>query len=129
MTSMRRRYVASTSSRRHVPAGNLPPPPPPKILNLGPPNFLNLPTPMQVSQFLDFFSVKSVQRQRVTCTAAIAIVRETRHPSAGKWIWYTLRQTRKGTRSEGIQTTLVTIVGRNWRRRWICSSISSHGRT
>ena len=33
MTSMRRRYVASTSLRRHVPAGNLappcPPPPPP----------------------------------------------------------------------------------------------------
>ena len=34
MTSMRRRYVASTSLRRHVPAGNLaplgPPPPPPQ---------------------------------------------------------------------------------------------------
>ena len=33
MTSMRRRYVASTSLRRHVPAGNwaplAPPPPPP----------------------------------------------------------------------------------------------------
>ena len=41
MTSMRRRYVASTSVRRHVPAGNLAPPP------LGiPPNILNLPTPM-----------------------------------------------------------------------------------
>ena len=26
MTSMRRRYVASTSLRRHVPAGNLAPP-------------------------------------------------------------------------------------------------------
>ena len=26
MTSKRRRYVASTSLRRHVPAGNLPPP-------------------------------------------------------------------------------------------------------
>ena len=39
MTSMRRRYVASTSLRRHVPAGNLPPPP-------WPPNILNLPTPM-----------------------------------------------------------------------------------
>ena len=36
---MRRRYVASTSLRRHVPAGNLPPPP-------WPPNILNLPTPM-----------------------------------------------------------------------------------
>ena len=47
MTSMRRRYVASTSLRRHVPAGNLAPPwPPPNILNLGPPNILNLPTPM-----------------------------------------------------------------------------------
>ena len=29
MTSMRRRYVASTSLRRHVPAGNLPPLAPP----------------------------------------------------------------------------------------------------
>ena len=46
MTSMRRRYVASTSLRRHVPAGNLDPLGPPKILNLGPPNILNLPTPM-----------------------------------------------------------------------------------
>ena len=48
MTSMRRRYVASTSVRRHVPAGNLTPlaPHPPNILNLGPPNILNLPTPM-----------------------------------------------------------------------------------
>ena len=36
MMSMRRRYVASTSLRRHVPAGNLPPP---NILNLGPPIF------------------------------------------------------------------------------------------
>ena len=52
MTSMRRRYVASKSFRRHVPAWNLPPPPlgPPKILNLAPPpppppNILNLPTP------------------------------------------------------------------------------------
>ena len=46
MTSMRR-YVASTSLRRHVPAGNLAPLGPPNILNLGPPNILNLPTPMQ----------------------------------------------------------------------------------
>ena len=38
MTSMRRCYVASTSFRRHVPAGNLAP--------LGPPNILNLPTPV-----------------------------------------------------------------------------------
>ena len=30
MTSMRRRYVASTSLRRHVPAGNLAPPWPPQ---------------------------------------------------------------------------------------------------
>ena len=39
MTSMRRHYVASTSLRRHVVAGNLPPPlgPPPNILNLAPP--------------------------------------------------------------------------------------------
>ena len=39
MTSMRRHYVALTSLRRHVPAGNLAPPPPgpPKILNLAPP--------------------------------------------------------------------------------------------
>ena len=57
MTSMRRRYVASTSLRRHVPAGNLaplaPPPPPqcskpcsPPYFKLWPPNILNLPTPM-----------------------------------------------------------------------------------
>ena len=34
MTSMWRRYVASTSLRRHVRAGNLPPPPlpPPPVL-------------------------------------------------------------------------------------------------
>ena len=51
MTSMRRRYVASTSLRRHVPATNLPPPPKKKkILNLGPPNILNFPTPMQQMQ-------------------------------------------------------------------------------
>ena len=60
MTSMRRRYVASTSLGRHVSAGNLPPPWPPSILNPAPPprpppppppppppNILNLPTPMQ----------------------------------------------------------------------------------
>ena len=56
MTSMRRRYVDSTSLRRHVPVGSLAPPwPPPNILNLAPPpppppppppNILNLPTPM-----------------------------------------------------------------------------------
>ena len=43
MMSMRRRYVASTSLQRHVPAGNLPPP---NILNLGPPNILNLGPPI-----------------------------------------------------------------------------------
>ena len=46
MTSMRR-YVASTSLRRHVPVGNLAPPcppPPPNILNLAPP------TPPQYSK-------------------------------------------------------------------------------
>ena len=32
MTSMRRRYVASTSLQRHVPTGNLAPPPSPPIL-------------------------------------------------------------------------------------------------
>ena len=50
VTSMRRRYVASTSLRRRVPAGYLPPPPcPPNILNLGPPpNILTLPTPMKL---------------------------------------------------------------------------------
>ena len=37
MTSMRRRYVASMSLRRHVPAGNLAPLAPPNILNLAPP--------------------------------------------------------------------------------------------
>ena len=39
---MRRRFVASTSVRRHVHAGNLPPPPifwPPNILNLPPPQY------------------------------------------------------------------------------------------
>ena len=46
---MRRRYVASTSVGRHVPAGNLAPlapPPPPNILILGLPNIPNLPTPI-----------------------------------------------------------------------------------
>ena len=37
MTSMRRRYVVSTSVRRHVPAGNLAPLGVPDILNLAPP--------------------------------------------------------------------------------------------
>ena len=50
MMSMRRRYVASTSLQRHVPAGNLAPP---NILNLAPPppppNILNLPTPMIIT--------------------------------------------------------------------------------
>ena len=55
MTLMRRHYVASTSVRRHVPAGNLPPPLPPYILNLAPPppNILNLPTTIQLSDVLD----------------------------------------------------------------------------
>ena len=55
MTSMRRRCVAWTPVRRHVPAENLPPPLGPQyssILNLAPPppppNILNLPTPMCV---------------------------------------------------------------------------------
>ena len=48
MTSMRRNDVASTSFRRHVPAGSLPPPWPPNILDLGPPNILNLLTPMKI---------------------------------------------------------------------------------
>ena len=39
MTSMRRNDVASTSLRRHVPAGSLAPPWPPNILNLAPPIF------------------------------------------------------------------------------------------
>ena len=52
MTSMRRHYVASTSLRRHVPAGNLAPPPwPPQYSKPCPPppplNILNLPTPMK----------------------------------------------------------------------------------
>ena len=52
MTSMRRHYVASTSLRRHVPAGNLAPPlGSPNILNLGPPNILNLPTPMEPRRY------------------------------------------------------------------------------
>ena len=37
MTSMRRRYVALTSLRRHVPAGNVSPLGPLNILNLAPP--------------------------------------------------------------------------------------------
>ena len=40
MTSMRRHYVASTSLRRHVPAGNLPPPPwPPQYSKPWPPQY------------------------------------------------------------------------------------------
>ena len=35
MTSMRRRYVASTSLRRHVPAGSLAPPCPPPFVKPG----------------------------------------------------------------------------------------------
>ena len=60
MTSMRRRYVASTSFRRRVPAGNLPPPP--QILNLGPPpNILNLPTPMNIeSEDMDIDSSTAI---------------------------------------------------------------------
>ena len=46
MMSMRRRYVASTSLRRHVPAGNLAPPLAPQNSKPWPPNTLNLPTPM-----------------------------------------------------------------------------------
>ena len=53
--SWRRNDVDATSLRRidalrrHVPARNFapPPPPPPQYLNLGPPNILNLPTPME----------------------------------------------------------------------------------
>ena len=41
---MRRHYVASTSVRRHVPAGNVAPLAPPS--KHWPPNILNLPTPM-----------------------------------------------------------------------------------
>ena len=47
MTSMRRRYVASTSLRRHVPAGNLAPLGP-QYSKPWPPNSLNLPTPMHM---------------------------------------------------------------------------------
>ena len=39
MTSMRRRYVASTSLRRHVPAGNSAPPWPPKYSKPWPPQY------------------------------------------------------------------------------------------
>ena len=49
MTSMRRRYVASTSLRRHVPAGNLAPLPLQYSKPCPPPNILNLPTPMEVT--------------------------------------------------------------------------------
>ena len=52
MTSVRRHYVAPTSLRRHVPAGNLAPLGPPNILNLGPPNILNLPTPMYAKDWV-----------------------------------------------------------------------------
>ena len=52
---MRRRYVASTLLRRHLPAGNLPSPPPP-----WPPNILNLPTPMRKNLgFLVFNSISA----------------------------------------------------------------------
>ena len=56
MTSMRRRYVASTSLRRHVPAGNLAPLGPPKNSKPWPPNILNLPTPM-LTVFHHFFLI------------------------------------------------------------------------
>ena len=46
MTSMRRYYVASTSLRRHVPAGNLAPLAPQYSKPCPPPNIRNLPTPM-----------------------------------------------------------------------------------
>ena len=39
MTSMRRRYVASTSLRRHVPTGNLAPPWPPQYSKPCPPQY------------------------------------------------------------------------------------------
>ena len=39
MTSMRRHYVASTSLRRHVPAGNLPPPLAPQYSKPWPPQY------------------------------------------------------------------------------------------
>ena len=39
VTSMRRRYVASTSLRRHVPAGNLPPPLAPQYSKPAPPKY------------------------------------------------------------------------------------------
>ena len=57
MTSMRRRYVASTSLRRHVPAGNLPPLPPP------PPNILNLPTPM-INKFRGSTSIEYLETRK-----------------------------------------------------------------
>ena len=46
MTLITRRYVAPTSVRRHVPAGNLTPLAPQYSKPCPPPNILNLPTPM-----------------------------------------------------------------------------------
>ena len=62
MTSMRRRYVASTSLRRHVPAGNLDPLAPPP-----PPNILNLSTPVDHYFFLhrqDFWTCTNAKTGR-----------------------------------------------------------------
>ena len=62
MTSMRRRCVASTSERRHVPAGNLAPlpPPPPNILNIAPP-----PHPQYSKPFYAYVDKLTFMRKRL----------------------------------------------------------------
>ena len=57
MTSMRRRYVASTSLQRHVPAGNSAPPSAPQYSKAWPPNILNLPTPMVTIKYSCRYSI------------------------------------------------------------------------
>ena len=74
MTSMRRCYVASTSVRRHVPAGNLAPPWPPNILNLGPSNFLNLPTPMREAYGKRLETLVMVQKHGLVSRRLVVVV-------------------------------------------------------
>ena len=71
MTSMRRRYVASTSLRCHVPTMNLAPPlksPPHQYSKPWPPNILNLPTPMTMKWILP------IQDYSKSCNFAVSCV-------------------------------------------------------
>ena len=83
MTSMRRRYVASTSLRRHVPAGNSPPPPwPPNILNLNPPKFytfLRLCSLHWVQDYNNNLNLMSNKKSQARCTQPIKRKKEHKH--------------------------------------------------